>query len=73
MEVSNLFYSLKSKVADFRILSICGIILRPQVGEVVPVEILVLVTLFLVLSLKYVVNGLLIPLSIEWKMVWIRQ
>ena len=43
MEVSNLLEFIKSRVADFRILSNSGIMLRPQGWEVAPMEILVLV------------------------------
>ena len=64
MEVSNLLDSLKSWVADCRILSICGLTLRTQVRKVVPLGILVPVPLVLLLSLGAGVEYFLIPLQI---------
>ena len=62
MEVSNVLDFLKYGVADCRILSIYGLVLRPQGGEVVPMGILVAVPLVPLLSLEAGVEDLLIPL-----------
>ena len=62
MEVSNLLDFLKYEVADFRILSIFGLTLRPQSGAVVPMGILIPVPLVPLPSLEAGVENLLIPL-----------
>ena len=62
MEVSNLLDFPKYGVLDCRISSIFAFTLRPQVGAVVPMAILDLVTLVISLSPESGVEGFLIPL-----------
>ena len=62
MEVSNLLDFIKYELADFRILSIFGLALRPQGGSVVQLGILVPVPLVPLMSLEAVLEYLLIPL-----------
>ena len=62
VEVSNLLNFLKSGVSDSHISSISGITLRPQVGSVASMEILVPVPLVPEPSLESGVEDLLITL-----------